>query len=137
MPTPSEARGVLTAWCYVPSQATLGTVDNWPVWRAPNKVQITGVTFIPSAAITANATNYSVYTLTRYTAGASGTTVATRTWAATDSAAETPEAMTLSATAANLILATGDTLSVVKTVGASGLVIPDGALIISYQNYGA
>jgi len=136
MPTPSETRGDLTAWCYVPSQATLGTVDNWPVWRAPNKVQITGVTFIPSAAVTANATNFSIYTLTRYTAGASAATVATRTWAATDSVAETPEALTLSATAANLALAALDTLSVVKSVGASGLVIPDGALIISYKNYG-
>jgi hypothetical protein len=131
-----EMSGVLTAALYVPSQATLGTDDNWPLWRAPAKVQITDVTFVPSAAVTANATHYSVYTLTRYTAGASGTSVATRTWAATDSANETPEAFTLSATAANLVLASGDTLSMVKTHGGNGLVIPDGLLVVSYKNYG-
>lgn len=136
MPTDKERRGTLQVACYVPSQATLGTDDNWPLWRTANKVQITAVTFIPSAAVTANATHYSVYTLTRYTAGASGTAVATRSWAATDSAAETPEAFTLSATAANLVLAAADTLSMVKTHGGNGLVIPDGALIISYLNYG-
>lgn len=131
-----ELGGVLQVACYVPAQATLGTDDNWPVWRAPNKVQITGVTFVPSAAVTANATHYSVYTLTRYTAGASGTTVATRSWAATDSANETPEDFTLSATAANLVLAANDTLSMVKTHGGNGLVIPDAALIIYFKNYG-
>jgi len=131
-----EMGGVITVACYVPSQATLGTDDNWPLWQAPNKVQITAVSFVPSAAITANATHYSIYTLTRYTAGATGTTVATRSWAATDSVNETPEAMTLSATAANLLLATADTLSMVKTHAGNGLVIPDGALIISYKNYG-
>lgn len=131
-----ELRGTLYASLYVPSQATLGTDDNWPLWYAPNKVKVTGVTFVPSAAITANGTHYSVYTLTRYTAGASGTTVATRSWIATDSVAETPEAFTLSATAANLVLAAGDTLSMVKTHGGNGLVIPDGALIVAYVNYG-
>jgi hypothetical protein len=131
-----EMGGVLQVACYVPSQATLGTDDNWPLWQAPNKVQIYSVSFVPSAAITANATHYSVYTLTRYTAGATGTSVATRSWAATDSVNETPEAMTLSATAANLVLAADDTLSMVKTHGGNGLVIPDGALIIRFKNYG-
>lgn len=129
----NEMSGTLTAQVYVPSQATLGTVDNWPVWRAPYKCQITAVTFVPSAAITANATHYSIYTLTRYTAGASGAAVATRSWAATDSVAETPEAMTLSGTAANLLLAAADTLSVVKTVASNGLVIPDGLLVVEYK----
>lgn len=132
-----EMGGTLYLSLYVPSQATLGTDDNWPLWMAPNKVQITAVKFVPSAAITANATHYSIYTLTRYTAGASGTTVATRSWAATDSANETPEAFTLSATAANLVIAADDTLSMVKTHGGNGLVIPDGALIIQYKNYGS
>lgn len=128
-----ELRGSLQAVAYVPSQATLGTDDNWPVWQAPHKCQITSATFVPSAAVTANATHYSVYTLTRYTAGASGAAVATRSWAATDSVAETPEAMTLSGTAANLLLAVDDTLSMVKTHGGNGLVIPDGLLVIRFK----
>jgi hypothetical protein len=128
-----ELGGPLQVCAYVPSQATLGTVDNWPVWRAPHDVQVTAAVFVPSAAITANATHYSTYTLTRYTAGASGATVATRSWAATDSVAETPEAMTLSATAANLLLTAADTLSVVKSVTGNGLVIPDGILVVTYK----
>jgi len=132
-----ELGGTLQVTAYVPSQATLGTDDDWPVWQAPAKAKVTSVNFVPSAAVTANATHYSVYTLTRYTAGASATTVATRTWAATDSAAETPEAMTLSATAANLLLAADDHLAVVKTHGGNGLVIPDGLLVIRYQLTGS
>lgn len=132
-----ELGGTLQAVAYVPSQATAGTDDNWPVWQAPLKCQITAVKFVPSANITANGTNYSTYTLTRYTAGASGATVATRAWSATDSVAETPEALTLSGTAANLLLAADDTLSVVKTHAASGLTIPDGLLVIRYQLTGS
>lgn len=127
-----EVRGSITYQAYVPSQATLGTVDNWPVFRAQFDCQITAAVFVPSDAVTANATHNSIYTLTRYTAGASGTTVATRSWAATNSVAETPESMTLSATAANLLLNTADTLSVVKSITGNGLVIPDGLLIITY-----
>lgn len=133
----SELGGTLQVVAYAPSQGTLGTDDNWPIWQAPLKCKITAVTFVPSAAITANATHYSIYTLTRYTAGASATAVATRTWAATDSVAETPEAMTLSGTAANLLLAVDDTLSLVKTHGGNGLVIPDGVLVVRYQLTGS
>lgn len=133
----AELGGSLQVVAYVPSQGTLGTDDNWPVWQAPHKCKILSATFVPSAAITANATHYSVYTLTRYTAGASGASVATRSWAATDSVAETPEAMTLSGTAANLLLAADDTLSVVKTHGGNGLVIPDGVLVVRYQLTGS
>lgn len=132
-----ELGGTLQFSTYVPAQATLGTDDDWPMWQAPLKCKITAVNFVPSAAVTANATHYSIYTLTRYTAGATATTVATRTWAATDSVAETPETMTLSATAANLLLAVDDTLAVVKTHGGNGLVIPDGMLVIRYQLTGS
>lgn len=132
-----EMGGTLYASLYVPSQATLGTDDSWPLWYAPNKAQVQSVTFVPSAAITANATHYSIYTLTRFTAGTGATTVATRTWAATDSVADAPEAFTLSATAANLVLAAGDVITMVKTHGGNGLVIPDGLLVVAYKNYGA
>lgn len=129
----SELAGTHRHCTYIPSQATLGTDDNWPLFRALYDCTITGVTFVPADAVTANATHYSVYTATRYTAGATGTAVASRTWAATNSVAETPEAMTLSATAANLVLTAGDTLSMVKTHGGNGVVIPDGAVIIDYK----
>lgn len=125
--------GVDTATVYVPSQATAGTDDNWPVWTAPFNATITGVKFTPSAAITADGTNNSVYTLQNKGSGAGSTSVATRSWAATNSVASTPENMTLSGTAANLNVAAGDSLEIVKTHGGTGLVIPDGLLTISYK----
>ena len=128
-----ELSGSQLHQAYVPAQATLGTDDNWPVFQAPRALTVTAVTFVPSDAITANATHYSIYTLTRYTAGASGASVATRSWVATNSVASTPEALTLSGTAANLVLAAADTLEVVKTHAGNGLVIPDGLLVVTYK----
>lgn len=131
-----ELAGNLRHQAYLPSQATAGTVDNWPVWTSPGKSQIVSVTFVPSAAITADPTNFTTYTLTNKVAGAGSTSVATRAWSATSSVASTPEALTLSATAANLLVGDGDSLEIVKTVGGTGLVIPDGLLVINYKLYG-
>ncbi len=129
--------GDLVHQAYLPSQATAGTDDNWPVWTPPAKAVITGVKFVPSAAITADPTNNSVYTLTNKVAGAGSTSMATRTWAATNSVASTPESMTLSGTAANLLANAGDNIEIVKTHGGTGLVIPDGLLVITYRLTGS
>jgi hypothetical protein len=128
-----ELAGNLRYQVYVPSQATAGTDDNWPVFTSPGKSQVVAVTFVPSAAVAADPTNFSTYTLTNKVAGAGSTTVATRAWSATNSVASTPEPFTLSATAANLLLGDGDSLEVVKTHGGTGLVIPDGLLVITYR----
>ncbi len=113
-----------------------GTDANLFVWRAPIKCVVTGVSITPAAAITHDGTNITTYTLTRHTAGATATTVATRAWDVNDSAANTPESMTLSATAANLILAANDTLTIVKTHAASGLATPAFGVQVSYQALG-
>lgn len=128
-----ELGGSLRHQAYVPSQATAGTDDNWPVFVAPAKCQIVSVTFVPSAAITADGTNFSTYTLTNKVAGAGSTAVASRAWSATNSVASTPEAFTLSGTAANLLVGADDSLEVVKTHGGTGLTIPDGLLVINYR----
>lgn len=120
----SEMRGTLYHDIFVESTGNAASTGNLPIWQAPLKAQIIAVSLTPSAAITADGTNNAVYTLTRHTAGASATTVATRSWAATNSVALTAEAMTLSATAANLLLAVDDTLTLIKTVGGTGLLIP-------------
>jgi hypothetical protein len=133
VPLATELRGTLKHQHYLPAQATLGTDDNWPVWVAPANATITAVSFVPSAAVTADGTNYSIYTLTNKTTGAGTTSIATRSWIATNSVASTPEAMTLSGTAANLDVAAGDSVEVVKTHSGNGLVIPDGTIVISYK----
>ncbi len=118
---------------FLESVGNAASTGNLPAWRAPYDAKIVGARLVPAAAITADPTNYATYTLTRHTAGASATTVATLAWSATNSAAVTPEDMTLSLTAANLLLAQNDTLSIVKTVAASGLLIPALLLVVEYQ----
>lgn len=132
-----ELGGLLRHQAYVPSQGTAGTVDNWPVFVAPAKLQIVSVKFVPSAAVTASGTNFSTYTLTNKVAGAGSTAVASRAWSATDSVASTPESLTLSGTAANLLVNADESLEVVKTIGGTGLVIPDGLLVINYKLTGS
>ncbi len=128
-----ELGGDLIHQAFVPSQATAGTDYNWPVWSPSAKAVVTGVKFVPRAAVTADPTNFSTYTLTNKVAGAGSTSVATRAWSATNSVASTPEALTLSGTAANLLVGVGDNIEVVKTHGGTGLVIPDGLLVITYR----
>ena len=128
-----ELGGDLVHQTFVPSQATAATDYNWPVWSPAAKAVVTAVKFVPRLAVTADPTNNTIYTLTNKVAGAGSTSVATRTWAAGNSVASTPESFTLSGTAANLLVGAGDNIEVVKTHGGTGLVIPDGLLIITYR----
>jgi hypothetical protein len=127
-----ELGGTMQHTTYLPSQGTAGTDDHWQVWNPQFNATVTGVKFVPNAAITHDATNFSTYTLTNKGTGAGTTSMATRAWSATDSVADTPESMTLSGTAANLLVTSGDAVSMVKTHGGTGLVIPAGVLVIQY-----
>lgn len=90
------------------------------------------VEWVPSAAITANATNFSTLTLQNKGPLKSGTvTVATRAWSATNSVAGTKEAFVLSGTPANLEVKAGDRLDLVQTHGAAGLALPTGTLLVT------
>lgn len=131
-----ELRGNIPHTTIVETTGAASSTGNLFVYRALVDQKVISAALIPSAAITADGTNYAIYTLTRHTAGASATTVATRSWIATNSAAMTEEAMTLSGTAANLLLTAGDTLHLVKTVAGSGLVIPLTGVYLVLQNTG-
>lgn len=126
----NELSGGLSHQVFLESTGNAASTGNLPAWLAPLACEVTAVSLVPSAAVTADPTNYATYTLTRHTAGASAATVATRAWSATNSAALTAEAMTLGA---GVQLAAGDTLTVVKTVAASGLVIPAVLLAVTYK----
>jgi hypothetical protein len=128
-----ELGGDLFQQALVPSQATAGTDYNWPVWSPSAKAVVTAVKFVPRAAVTADPTNNTIYTLTNKVSGAGSAAIATRTWAAGNSVASTPESFTLSGTAANLLVGVGDNIEVVKTHGGTGLVIPDGLIVITYR----
>jgi len=128
-----ELGGTFTAAENVPAFAAAGTDGNIPVWQPQFNATVTGITFIPSAAVTADGTNYTVYTVTNKGSGSGSTSVATRSWAATNSVASTPEAMTLSGTAANLNVTAGDNIEVVKTHGGTGLAVAVGRIVITYK----
>lgn len=128
-----EMRGTLYHDLFLESTGDATSTGNLHSWYPPLDCQITAISIIPSAAVTANGTNYAIYTATRHTLGASATTVATRSWAAINSVALTAEAMTLSGTAANLLLTADDTLTVIKTVAGTGLIIPTMGIRIAYR----
>lgn len=125
-----EMGGNLTVAVNLESTGNAASTGNLPVWVAPYKCTVTAATLVPSAAITADGTNYAIYTLTRHTAGASAATAATRSWIATNSAAMTAESMTLGA---GVSLAQGDTLTIIKTVAGTGLLIPNCLIVVTYQ----
>lgn len=92
------------------------------------------VEIVPRAGITANATNFAVYTVqNKGPLGSGSTAVASRTWAATNSVAGTKEQATLNVTAANREVKAGDQLQLVRSIGAAGLATPAMSWIITIQ----
>lgn len=85
----------------------------------PGKWQVKSVYWVPNDAVTANGTNYAVMTLTNVT---QTQTIATRSWAATNSVAGTAEQQTTPTGLAGVV-AQGDTLKLAKTDPGTGLAI--------------
>lgn len=129
----NQIAGAHVARVHIVGQATAGTADEFPGVTIPFNAVIVGAKWIPKAAVVADATNYLTLTVRNRTTGAGAVNVANRSYAATNSAALTPEAMTLSATAANLLVAAGDLLTVEKLNTGTGLALPAGVVEISYQ----
>ncbi len=128
-----ELRGDHTAVVQVAGNSTASTADEFIAFVAPFNLKITGVKWVPAAAITANGSNYFTLTLRNRTTGAGSALPAQRSYAATNSTAFVAEAMTLSSTTADLSVAAGDVLTVEKLVTGTGLAMPDGEVQISYQ----
>jgi hypothetical protein len=128
-----ELRGDRVLLLAVPGQATAGTADEFSGVVAPFNLKITGVKWVPAAAVTANGTNFFTLTLRNRTTGAGTALPAQRSYAATNSVAFVAEAMTLSGTTADLNVAAGDVLTVEKLVTGTGLAMPDGVVQVTYQ----
>lgn len=133
MPQLSEIAGDLQQHIPVPYMAA-GVAGGTP-WVVPYNSVITAMKWVPAAAITANGTNY--FTLSFFNRGAAGAgtvEVATaRSLAATNGAKAVPEPLTLSATAANLLLAAADVLNVELASTGSGLICPGGIVAVTYR----
>lgn len=118
----------------VAGQSTAATPDEFEGLVAPFDMKITRVRWVPTANITANATNFFTATVRNRGTDASGTAVAaSRSYAATNSLAHVPEDCTLSSTPADLDVAEGDLLTVEKLVTGTGLSMPDGLVQVHAQ----
>lgn len=111
----------------VPAVAT-ATSTNTTALEAQFQGTVTAVTYVPSAAITGAATNNRTVALVNKGASGSGsTTIATLTFASgTNASANVETAVTLSGTAANLVVAAGDVLQWQSTANGTGLADPGG-----------
>lgn len=111
----------------VPAAAT-AVSDDSVVAQAPFDCTVTSVQYIPEAAITGAATNNRTVTLVnKGQAGSGSTTVATLTFdSGINGTANDEKTITLSGTAANLVLASGDTLQWRSIANGTGLADPGG-----------
>lgn len=133
MPQLKEIRGDQVFLLPVAGQATAGTADEFTGFVAPFPLKITGVKWVPKAAITADGSNYFTLNLRNRTTGAGSALPASRSYAATNSTAFVAEDMTLSGTAADLLVAAGDVLTVSKVNTGTGLAMPAGTVQVHAQ----
>lgn len=131
MPLSTELRGDQLFDLYVPGVAAATPIEV-PGLVAPANLLITGVRWVPNAAVTANASNFATLSFRNRTGAGVGTAVpATRSYAATNSVAQVAEAMTLSGTATDLQVAAGDVLTLGIVHSGTGLTIPPGLIQIA------
>jgi hypothetical protein len=124
----SQLQGPLTYAFHIPAQATAGTEDVWSVFVAPFDCVVTGATWVPNAAVTADGTNYVTLQVKN-----GATVVASRAYSATNSVANTKEAMTLAATTTDRNIDSGDTVDVKRAKTGTGLATPTGVIVLTVQ----
>lgn len=130
-----ELSGTHQARITIPAaMASATTDDEIEGFVAGNNIVIKAARFIPAAAVTANGTNFTTLSLCNRKADASGSAApASRSWAATNSVAHVPDALTLSATASDLLAAAGDVITVKRVHSGTGVVVPAGVVEVDYQ----
>lgn len=105
-----------------PAQATANGASDVVIGEVQMEATVTGVSILPDAAVTLDASHYrSFEVFNRGTTGAGTTSVATFNTSATSLVAGDEQAFTLSATAANLDLDAGDVLECVETITGNGV----------------
>ncbi len=111
----------------VPAAAT-AAADDTVIGQAPFAATVTAVAYVPEAAITGANTNTRRVELVNKGAAGTGTTVVASLQfdAGTNATANNEVALALSGTAANLVLAEGDTLQWRSIVVGTGLADPGG-----------
>ena len=117
----------------IDAEATAGSTDTWPLFVADSNIVVTAVRWIPKAAVTGAATNNFAFQVqdTGPAGAGTGAVSTVKTYASgTNSVALTPEAFTIGA-APNV--ASGDVVSLVRTVNGTGLASPAGTVEIQFR----
>lgn len=104
----------------VEAQGTAGTGQSRILGVVRRAGSISEVALTPVAAVAADATDYRIWTLFNRTTGAGTVVVATLTTATVAFVDNVTRLMTLTATLADRVVAVGDVLELVETVGGSG-----------------
>lgn len=133
MPGKTDIPGTWIERIHTPAMTGATADYELPLLKAESNLKIVGANWVPSAAVTHDATNFTTIAVRNRTTGAGAALPATRSYAATDSVAQVAEAMTLSATAADLLVAKGDVLTVQALHSGTGVVVPAGAFELFYQ----
>ncbi|MEU2484097.1 hypothetical protein AB0L83_22035 [Streptomyces sp. NPDC052071] len=117
----------------VPPVSTAGNDDDTVLGQAPFACTVTSVQYVPEAAITGAATNNRTVSLVnKGQAGAGTTTVASLSFDnGVNAVANDEKTITLSVTAANLVLAAGDTLLWRSIHVATGITDPGGVVRVT------
>ncbi|CAM5681509.1 MULTISPECIES: hypothetical protein [Streptomyces] len=117
----------------VPSVATAGNDEDTVAFQAPFDCTVTAVEYVPEAAVTGADTNSRTLSLVNKGQAGSGTaTVATLALTSgVNAAAYNERALTLSGTAANLLLAAGDTVQWRSVHVGTGITDPGGLVRVT------
>ena len=117
----------------VPSVGTAGNTEDSVIGQAPFDCTVTAVEYVPEAAINGAATNHRAFSLVnKGQAGSGSTVVATLAMDnGVNATAYNERAITLSATAANLDLAAGDTLQWRSVAVGTGITDPGGVVRVT------
>lgn len=118
--------------------AAAGTDYVYGSFKAPYRFQVIDACVCPGAALTAADATANTYTLAKADgAGGSATTIATlvTNLAGGNWVADTFKTMTLSATAANVLVADGQLVTLKKTHASTGTVTPASTLSIRIRKY--
>lgn len=137
---PTDVEDTLSDWTWEigheAADAAAGTLATYWAIKVPWNVRIVEVVVCPGAALTADNTNNAVLTLAKADgAGGSATTVATLTTnvASGNWVADTFKSFTLSATFANTLVNDGQILTLKKTIGGTGVIVPISFFTIRYR----
>ncbi|GGM04780.1 hypothetical protein GCM10010099_21130 [Streptomyces cinereus] len=118
----------------VPAVSTANASDDTVLGQAPFACTVTGVEYVPEAAITGAATNHRSFSVVnKGQAGSGTTTVASLAFdsGSVTASANNERTITLSGTAANLDLAAGDTLLWRSLAVGTGITDPGGVVRVT------